>query len=133
MAFPPIRPERITVTHYGAGGVDERGFEVEETVEAGVYGWGLWYQADVLAGKVLERRERGGGEGGLVIGEAETVRVLGWLDRIRELAGITFGDRLEKPWLELGSRDDESRANGAVENGVVEKDVVENGAVENGF
>ncbi len=118
--------------------MDERGFEVEETVEAGVHGWGLWYQADVLAGEVLGRRERGGGGVGLVIGEAETVRVLGWLDRIRELAGITFGDRLERPWLELGGRDDGSRANGVVEkgvveNGVVEKRVVENGAVENGF
>lgn len=106
--FPPIRPQEIHVQWYGREGADEAGIdgaqagaaEREEIIKKPVQrGWGMYYQADVIAQAVRDRRNetpRGGARGGLVIGGDETVRVLSLLDEARKLAGITYDPQLEK-------------------------------------
>jgi dihydrodiol dehydrogenase / D-xylose 1-dehydrogenase (NADP) len=91
--FPPIRADRIHVEHYGPARVGVDGFELKEDVCRPLHGWGLWYQADVIARAVLKGSKQKGQ--GLVIGEKETARVLTWLDQARHLADIRFSPELE--------------------------------------
>lgn len=95
--FPTPRPCRIRVQWYGKAHLDEGGHEREEVIDRPVErGWGLWYPADVIAKEVESRRSRGIDDGeGFVIGEEETVRVMGWLDAARKKAGIQFDSKLE--------------------------------------
>ncbi|KAG4432656.1 hypothetical protein IFR05_011859 [Cadophora sp. M221] len=88
--FPPIRPEELHVQWYDAEHLDEDGMEMDEVIRKPVErGWGIWYQADVLAKVVLERKalQKGHGE---VIGAEESLRVLAWMDEARKLAGIVY-------------------------------------------
>ncbi len=48
----------------------------------------------MIARRVWERWEMGG-EGGEVIGEEESPRVLGWMDEARRMAGIMCGEELD--------------------------------------
>ncbi len=87
--FPPIRPEKIRVQWYGSEFVDREGIE-EEVIEKPVpKGWGIWVQSDVIGKEVYERQKncRSAGEG-VVIGEAESLRILDLMDQAQELAGI---------------------------------------------
>lgn len=94
--FLPPRPQQLSVQWYGREHVDEKGLEVEEIIEKPVErGWGLWYQADVIAKTVHEREGAGQHGKGVVIGGDESLRVLGWLDDVRKLAGITYDPELE--------------------------------------
>lgn len=93
--FPPIRPEELHIQWYGDGEVDENGIERSEIVSKKVErGWGIWYQADVLAERIKsnEASERKGE----VIGREESLRVLGWMDQAQKLAGIVYGDLTTK-------------------------------------
>ncbi|KAJ5203610.1 uncharacterized protein N7498_004489 [Penicillium cinerascens] len=94
--FPPIRPQELHVQWYGEEHLNENGVETEEVVKMPVErGWGLWYQADIIAEKVASRK--GDSQGmGEVIGEEESERVLGWMDRAREMAGIVYKATLEE-------------------------------------
>jgi predicted dehydrogenase len=94
--FPPIRPQELHVQWYGEEHLDENGLETEEVVKIPVEkGWGIWYQADVIAERVARRKE--GTQGmGEVIGEEESGRVIGWMDRAREMAGIVYDAALEE-------------------------------------
>ncbi|KAJ5620313.1 hypothetical protein N7510_004297 [Penicillium lagena] len=94
--FPPIRPQELHVQWYDEEHLDEDGMETEEVIEKPVErGWGIWYQADVIAERVARRK--GGPQGmGEVVGEEESGRVLGWMDRAREMAGIVYDVTLEK-------------------------------------
>lgn len=92
--FPPIRPEQLHVQWYGDEFVDADGIEKEEVIEKPVErGWGIWYQADVIAQRVMEQRLTKGP--GFVIGAEESLRVLGYLDQARQLADIKYDDALE--------------------------------------
>jgi predicted dehydrogenase len=93
--FPPIRPQELLVQWYDEEHLDENGMETEEVIEMPVErGWGLWYQADVIAERVARRK--GGSQGmGEVVGEEESRRVFGWMDRAREMAGIVYDATLE--------------------------------------
>ena len=87
--FPPIRPEELHIQWYGDNEVDKDGIEREEIVIKKVErGWGIWYQADVLAEKISLRKA--GKENGEVIGGEESLRILGWMDDARRLAGICY-------------------------------------------
>jgi predicted dehydrogenase len=94
--FPPIRPQELHVQWYDEEHLDEIGMETEEVVKVPVErGWGIWYQADVIAERVARRK--GGSQGmGEVIGEEESGRVIGWMDRAREMAGIVYDASLEE-------------------------------------
>lgn len=95
--FPPIRPEELHVQWYGRQYVDAEGIEKEEVIEKRVEkGWGIWYQADVIAKEVLKRQSRPSNGDGYVIGAEESLRVLGYMDQARKLAGITYPPGLEK-------------------------------------
>jgi len=99
LPFPPIRPESLTIQYYSPDKLDKSGFETEETITKEVYGWGLWYQADVMAEAVREKQEHSEGKGhGLLIGFEGTLRVSGWLDEAKRLAGIDFDPELETVW-----------------------------------
>ncbi|KAJ6012443.1 hypothetical protein N7522_002798 [Penicillium canescens] len=55
--FPPIRPQELLVQWYDEEHLDENGMETEEVVEMPVErGWGIWYQADVIAERVTRRK-----------------------------------------------------------------------------
>lgn len=94
--FPPIRPQELHVQWYDEEHLDGNGIETEEVVKMPVErGWGIWYQADVIAERVA-RRKGGPQSMGEVIGEEESKRVLGWMDRAREMAGIVYDATLEE-------------------------------------
>jgi predicted dehydrogenase len=96
--FPPIRPQELHVQWYDEDHIDEDGIEKEEIISKPVErGWGIWYQADVIASRVAAR-QRGGRQQqeGEVIGEEETLRVLGWMDQAREQAGIVYDPALDE-------------------------------------
>lgn len=94
--FPPIRPEELQVQWYDDEHLDENSMETEEVVKIPVErGWGIWYQADVIAERVA-RRTAGSEYMGVIIGEEESGRVLGWMDRAREMAGIVYNTTLEE-------------------------------------
>jgi dihydrodiol dehydrogenase / D-xylose 1-dehydrogenase (NADP) len=57
--FPPIRPKEFHVQWYGGQFLDAEGFEKDEVIKKPVgRGWGIGYQADVIAQRVLERRHQ---------------------------------------------------------------------------
>lgn len=94
--FPPIRPQELYVQWYDEEHLDENGIETDEVIRMPVErGWGIWYQADVIAERVASRNGdcQGMGE---VIGEEESRRVIGWMDRAREMAGIVYDAALEE-------------------------------------
>jgi dihydrodiol dehydrogenase / D-xylose 1-dehydrogenase (NADP) len=87
--FPPIRPEELHVQWYGDAHLNEDGTEKNEIIKKPVSGWGIWYQADVIAAAVFQKRPG-------AIGAQESLRVLEWLDEARSLAGITYDEKLEQ-------------------------------------
>ena len=94
--FPPIRPEELHVQWYGREYVDDQGKEKEEVIKKPVEdGWGIWYQADVIAKRVEERKKQPEAEGE-VIGAEESLRVLGWMDDARQQAGIKYDADLDE-------------------------------------
>ncbi|KAK8207604.1 hypothetical protein M8818_004258 [Zalaria obscura] len=96
LPFPPIRPQEFEVQWYDEEHLDQEGMEKNETISKPVgRGWGIWYQADVIAKRVLERKKEGAKEGE-TIGVDESLRVLGWMDQAREKAGILYDAELDK-------------------------------------
>lgn len=94
--FPPIRPQELHVQWYDEEHLDEDCIETEEVVKKPVErGWGIWYQADVIAERVAERKGRAQSVGE-VIGEEGSSTVLGWMDSARELAGIVYDPKPEE-------------------------------------
>lgn len=92
--FPPIRPQQLHVQWYDTEHVDENGIERDETIERSVErGWGMWYQADVIARMIASRRAGAEGE---IIGGDETLRVLKWMDEARRQAGILYDAELDR-------------------------------------
>lgn len=92
--FPPIRPQELRVQWYDPEHLDKDGIETEEVIKKPVErGWGIWYQADVIAAKVASRASGAQGE---VIGYEESLRVLQWMDAARKQAGIVYDEELEK-------------------------------------
>ncbi|KPI36049.1 putative oxido [Cyphellophora attinorum] len=87
--FPCIRPEELRVQWYGRDHVGEDGVEREEVIRKPVSGWGIWYQADVIADAVFSGKPQ-------TIGADESLRVLEWMDKARKLAGITYDAKLEQ-------------------------------------
>lgn len=85
--FPPIRPEEIHVTWYGSDKTKD-GLEVEEVFKKPIDGWGIWYQADMIASFVLEGRSK-------VIDAEESLRILRWMDTARSLASIQYPQELD--------------------------------------
>ncbi|KAJ9636399.1 hypothetical protein H2199_008074 [Coniosporium tulheliwenetii] len=87
--------QELHVQWYGRELVDEEGMEREEVIRKPVErGWGIWYQADVIAAKVRDRQTKRSGEG-VVIGAEGSLRVLGYLDEARRIGGISYGEELE--------------------------------------
>jgi predicted dehydrogenase len=87
--FPSIRPQELHVQWYGSQEVREDGTERDEIIRKPVEGWGIWYQADVIADAVFTGRPQ-------TIGAEESLRVLEWMDRARELTGIKYDSKLER-------------------------------------
>ena len=87
--FPPIRPETLHVQWYGDEHLNEDGTERDEIIPKPIKGWGIWYQADVIAEAVLSKKPG-------VIGLEESLRVLEWMDDARKLAGIKYNENLEQ-------------------------------------
>jgi len=87
--FPPIRPEELHVQWYGYAHLNEDGTEKNEIIKKPVCGWGIWYQADVIAAAVFNKQP-------CVIGAEESLRVLGWMDEARRLADIKYDEKLEQ-------------------------------------
>ena len=87
--FPPIRPETLHVQWYGDEHLNEDGTERDEIISKPIKGWGIWYQADVIAEAVLSDKPG-------VIGLEESLRVLEWMDDARKLAGIKYNENLEQ-------------------------------------
>ena len=54
--FPPIRPEELHVQWYGYAHLNEDGTEKNEIIKKPVSGWGIWYQADVVAAAVFNKQ-----------------------------------------------------------------------------
>lgn len=92
--FPPIRPQELHVQWYDDEHLDEKGMETEEIIKKPVErGWGMWYQADVIASKVASRPVGAEGE---VVGGAESLRVLRWMDDARKQADILYPAELDQ-------------------------------------
>lgn len=92
--FPPIRPEELHVQWYDPEHLDEDGMETEEIIKKPVErGWGIWYQADVLAKRLLERKTSHPANGE-TIGAEDSLRVLRWMDQAQHQAGIEFPPEL---------------------------------------
>lgn len=92
--FPPIRPQELRVRWYDDEHLNEQGMETEEIIKKPVErGWGMWYQADVIASKVASRPAGADGE---VVGGAESLRVLRWMDEARKQAGISYAAELDQ-------------------------------------
>ncbi len=87
--FPPIRPEELHVQWYGCANLNDDGTEKNEIIKKPISGWGIWYQADVIATAVFNNQPG-------VIGADESLRVLGWMDEARRQAGITYDETLEQ-------------------------------------
>jgi predicted dehydrogenase len=87
--FPPIRPEELHVQWYGYAHLNEDGTEKNEIIKKPISGWGIWYQADVVAAAVFNKQPG-------VIGAEESLRVLGWMDEARRLADIKYDEKLEQ-------------------------------------
>ena len=87
--FPLIRPEELHVQWYGDEHLNEDGTEKNEIIKKPVSGWGIWYQADVIAEAVFSKKPG-------VIGSEESLRVLGWMDEARKQAGIKYDEKLDQ-------------------------------------
>lgn len=87
--FPSIRPEELHVQWYGSQHLGGDGTEKDEIIRKPVDGWGIWYQADVIAEAVFAKKPQ-------TIGAEESLRVLEWMDKSRELAGIKYDAKLEQ-------------------------------------
>jgi hypothetical protein len=84
------------VQWYAPQYTDEKGREKEDIIKKPVErGWGTWYQADVIAKRVIERKSKPQPVGE-AIGEEESVRVLAWMDEARNLAGIKYDAELDR-------------------------------------
>jgi predicted dehydrogenase len=93
--FPPIRPQKLHVQWYADEHLDEQGIEKDEVIFKPVEeGWGMWYQADVIAERIAARAS-GNAIRGEIIGVDESLRVLGWMDEARQQAGITYDPKIE--------------------------------------
>jgi predicted dehydrogenase len=92
--FPLIRPQELHVQWYGEEHLDSEGIEVDEVITKSAEGWGMWYQADVIA-KKLAARQHSRTEKGETIGAEESLRVLEWMDEARRQAGIVYDQDLE--------------------------------------
>lgn len=87
--FPCIRPEELHVQWYGEQYLNEDGTEKDQIIRKPAEGWGIWYQADVIAEVVFSGKAR-------PIGTEESLRVLEWMDKARELAGIKYDAALDE-------------------------------------
>lgn len=87
--FPSIRPEELHVQWYGEQHLNEDGTEKEEVIRMPVKGWGIWYQADVIAQTVFTEKA-------CTIGARESLRVLEWMDKARDMASIRYDAQLEE-------------------------------------
>ncbi|KAJ8608404.1 hypothetical protein MRB53_039656 [Persea americana] len=56
--FPCIRPEELHVQWYGDEYLNGDGTEEDEIIEKPAEGWGIWYQADVIARAVFDNTPR---------------------------------------------------------------------------
>ena len=96
--FPLIRPETLHIEWYNEENVGEDGMAKHEIVTKEIErGWGLWYQADVIAGALINRKghSTASSSSGLVIGEDDSLRILGWMDVARKMSGIVYNDAME--------------------------------------
>jgi predicted dehydrogenase len=95
--FPPIRPQELHVQWYDDSHMEADGIEKDEILFKPVErGWGIWYQADAIAARILARQRAGDvDQPGEVIDEEESLRVLGWMDQAREQAGIVYDAKLQ--------------------------------------
>ncbi|CAK7243419.1 MAG: hypothetical protein STHCBS139747_004941 [Sporothrix thermara] len=100
--FPLIRPQELRVEWYGDSDAHKAEAAKEVLSLPVARGWGLWYQADVIAKAVQAQRQAvaaAGGDAasvpGKVIGEEESARILGWMDTARQTAGIAYDAALE--------------------------------------
>ncbi|GFF96967.1 uncharacterized oxidoreductase C513.06c [Aspergillus udagawae] len=96
LPFPPIRPETLTVQYYGPDKLDDNGFETTEVITKPVVGWGLRYQADVIATVIRDRGSHP--SDAVIVGEKGSSRVLEWVDQAKLLAGIKYEAELERVW-----------------------------------
>ena len=87
--FPSIRPEELHVQWCGDQHLTEDSTEKDEVIHKPVEGWGTWYQADIIAKAVVTKKPH-------TIGAEESLRVLGWMDRARYLAGIKYDAKLDE-------------------------------------
>ncbi len=93
--FPPIRPQELHIQWYDDEHLNEKDIEKDEVISKPVdEGWGMWYQADVIAEKVAARASENA-TSGEVIGMDESLRVLRWMDEARQQAGITYDEGIE--------------------------------------
>ncbi len=94
--FHPIRSQTFRVQWHGREHIDEKGVEFEETIDRPLpQSWDLWCQADVIAKAVRDRGGQPSPRKVLVVGKDESLRVLGWLDDAREMAGIEYASEVE--------------------------------------
>lgn len=92
--FPPIRPEELHVQWYSEEHVGNDGVERQEVIRKPVErGWGIWYQADIIAAQVEAQQTS---EPGVVIGAKESLRVLEFLDEARRSASIIYNNTVEE-------------------------------------
>ena len=87
--FPCIRPEELHVQWYGDQYLDANGHERNEIIKKPIEGWGIWYQADVIAKAVFDDTP-------CTIGLEESLKVLEWMDKARDLAGIKYDVKLDE-------------------------------------
>lgn len=94
--FPLIRPQELHIEWYNKEKLSGDGSETQEIVSKPVErGWGLWYQADVIAREIQKRGASKSQDAGVVIGGDESMRVLEWMDNARKLSSIVYDDVLE--------------------------------------
>lgn len=87
--FPSIRPQELHVQWYGDSHLNEDGTEKNEIISKPVEGWGIWCQADVIAKAVF-------GQEAQTIGAEESLRILEWMDKARDLANIKYDPKLDE-------------------------------------
>lgn len=93
--FPLIRPQELHVEWYNKDNLGLNGGEKHEIIKKPVErGWGFWYEADIIA-KEVKNRENNKGVAGVVIGEADSLRILEWMDTARKMSGISYDAALE--------------------------------------
>ncbi|CAK7236316.1 hypothetical protein SCUCBS95973_009567 [Sporothrix curviconia] len=98
--FPLIRPQELHVEWYGDSDAHKAEAKKEVLSLPVARGWGLWYQADVIAEAIQAQRAAVSASGdakvpGKVIGEEESARILGWMDAARQSADIAYDAALE--------------------------------------